>query len=152
MKPLNASTMLTVIEKVLLLQDIDFFFYAYSEHLAQLASISNVVKVGKDSILFREGEQHAEFHLLVTGQVLLEMNGKEICVAEQDGLDYWSFFSETPHQFTARTLEDCMLLVVSYENMVDLLTAEPEFSWAILKHLARLGRLAPAAAAKEQRP
>ena len=104
---------------------------------------------GLYSILFRGGEQHSEFHLLVSGQVSLEIDGKEISVAENDGLDYWSFFSETPHQFTARTLEDCTLLVVSYENMVDLLTAEPEFSWAILKHLAGLGRLAPAVIRKE---
>ena len=46
--------MLNVIEKVLLLQDLDLFRFAYSEHLAQLASICRETEVDNEIILFRE--------------------------------------------------------------------------------------------------
>ena len=49
--------MLTVIEKVLLLQDLDLFQYAYTEHLGQFASICRESELSQDTILFREGEK-----------------------------------------------------------------------------------------------
>ena len=132
--------MLSVIEKVLLLQDLDLFRFAYSEHLAHLASICRETEVGKDVILFREGEDCKRFHLLISGEVALELEGKVVESVEQGGLETWAFFSESHCSCTARALTDCKLLTVSFEEMADLLTAEPEFCWAVLKYLARLGR------------
>ncbi len=132
--------MLNVIEKVLLLQDLDLFRFAYSEHLAQFASICRETEVEKEIILFREGEDCKRFHLLINGEVALETGGKVAGSVKQGGLDTWSFFAENPYSCTARALTECKLLTVSFEEMADLLTAEPEFCWAILKYLARLGR------------
>jgi len=132
--------MLNVIEKVLVLQDLDLFRFAYSEHLAQFASVCRETEVGKEIILFREGEDCKRFHLLISGEVALETGGEVVESVKQGGLDTWSFFSESPCSCTARALTECKLLTVSFEEMADLLTAEPEFCWATLKYLARLGR------------
>ena len=132
--------MLNVIEKVLLLQDLDLFRFAYSEHLAQFASICRETEVEKEIILFREGADCKRFHLLINGEVALETGGEVAGSVTQGGLDIRSFFSENPYSCTARALTECRLLTVSFEEMADLLTAEPEFCWAVLKYLARLGR------------
>lgn len=132
--------MLSVIEKVLLLQDLDLFRFAYSEHLAHLASICRETEVGKEIILFREGEESKRLHLLISGEVALEQEGTVIGSVTQGGLDTWSFFSENVHSYTAKALTECRLLTVTFEEMADLLTAEPEFCWATLKYLARLGQ------------
>jgi CRP-like cAMP-binding protein len=132
--------MLTVIEKVLLLQDLDLFQFAYTEHLARIAGISRDISVNGNTILFREGEPGGRLHLLLKGSVVLEAEGRRCGPVSSGALDCWSFFSDQPYRFTARALEDCTLLTVSYEDMVDLLTGEPELCWAILKRLAHRER------------
>lgn len=132
--------MLTVIEKVLLLQDFDLFIYAYTEHLAQLAGLAKVTEVEKDSILFRSGDTARNFLLVLEGSVALEQEGRPQRVVERDGLDCWSFFSESPHLYTARALSRSRLLSISLDDMVDLLTSEADFCWAVMRRLAVRGR------------
>ena len=131
---------LNVIEKVLLLQDLEFFRLAESEHLAQLASICRVVDVEPGSVLFREGEPSKVLHLLVDGSVQLEVEGRVVGSADREALDHWSFFAEGAHLYSAKAAAECRLLAVDHEDVADLLTAEPEFCWAIARHLAKLGR------------
>jgi hypothetical protein len=76
--------------------------------------------------------------MVVGGNVALEVNGEPIASVRQGGLDVWSFFAERPHRFTAKALETTTLLTVTFEDLVDLLTTEAEFCWAITKKLARL--------------
>ncbi|MDA2937830.1 Crp/Fnr family transcriptional regulator [Acidobacteria bacterium AH-259-A15] len=129
--------MLTTVEKVLLLQDLDFFRFAYSEHLAQLASICQEKEIPKDTLLFRKGEPYPTLYLLVKGRVSLELGEGKTNTAEKRVLDFWPFLAEGKHQVTAQAAEDCVLLAVPFKDMVDLLTAEPELCWAIMRYVAR---------------
>ncbi len=129
--------MLTVIEKVLLLQDFELFRHASSEHLAQLAAVAKVIDVEKGSILFRKGETARNLLLLLEGAVALEDGDPQQAPVEaRDALDCWSFFAQSPHRYTARTAGSCRLLSVSLDDMVDLLTSEAEFCWALMRQLA----------------
>lgn len=130
--------MMTVIEKVLLLQDFELFRQASSEHLAQLAAVAKVVEVEKDSILFRQGETARNLLLLLEGTVVLENGGSQEPVQGRETLDCWSFFSQNPYRYSARTTDQCRLLSVSMDDMVDLLTSEAEFCWALIRELARV--------------
>jgi CRP-like cAMP-binding protein len=130
--------MMTVIEKVLLLQDFELFRQASSEHLAQLAAVAKVIDVEIDSILFRQGETARNLLLLLEGTVVLEDGSIQAPVQRREALDYWSFFSQNPHRYTARTADRCRLLSVSLDDMVDLLTSEAEFCWALTRELARV--------------
>ncbi|GAB4123190.1 MAG: hypothetical protein Kow001_20840 [Acidobacteriota bacterium] len=128
--------MMTVIEKVLLLQDFELFRQANSEHLAQLAAVAKVIDVEKDSILFRQGETARNLLLLLEGSVVLEDGGAQAPAHGREALDCWSFFSQNLHRYTARTTEPCRLLSVSLDDMVDLLTSEAEFCLTLLRELA----------------
>lgn len=130
----------TTIEKVLLLQDLEIFSFASTEHLAQLALVCHQIEFDADDIIFRKREPCSKLHLLVEGRVSVEEQGDENAVVEKCALDFWSFFAESAHQVTARALGKCTLFAVSLEDLVDLLTAEPQFCWTILKYLSRLGR------------
>lgn len=129
--------MLTTIEKVLLLQDLDLFSLATTEHLAQLAALCRESNPGRDEIIFRQADPCSKFYLLVEGKVSLQ-DGAQSLIVEKCGLDFWSFFAQTQHRMTARAVEECVVLAAGSEDVVDLLTAEPEFCWAILRYLARL--------------
>jgi CRP-like cAMP-binding protein len=130
----------TTIEKVLLLQDLEIFGFASTEHLAKLALVCHQIEFDVDNIIFRKGEPSSKLYLLVEGHVSLENREGQKAVVEKCALGFWSFFAESTHRVTASAQGKCTLLAVSLEDMVDLLTAEPEFCLAIVKYLARLGR------------
>ena len=132
--------MLTVVERVLLLQDMDIMGFAQTEYLAQFAAICREIEVTAGMTLFREGEIGRILYLLIRGKVFLEKDGEEQCVVDRGGLDIWSFFADSEQHYTARAVEESLLLTVSFEEIVDLLTAEPEFCWAITRQLAVIAR------------
>jgi CRP-like cAMP-binding protein len=129
--------MLTVFEKVLVLQDLEFFSFAHTEHLAEFAARCRALEVEKGTVLFRQGDAGNALHIVTFGRVSLERMGQPVEFVENDCLGCWSVLSESPYQYTACTEDHCSLLVVSYEDLVDYFTTEPEFCWAIMKHLAR---------------
>jgi len=132
--------MLTVVEKVLLLQDMEVFGFAQTEDLAQFASVCRETEVSPGMTLFREGEMGRTLFLLVRGGIVLEKDGLELEVVNRGGLDIWSFFADSEQKFTARAVEESLLLTITFDEIVDLLTSEPEFCWAITRQLAVIAR------------
>lgn len=129
--------MLTTIEKVLLLQDLDLFQYASTEHLAQLAAACEESEMQARQTVFRQGERALKLYLLVEGKVRLESKDSQARIAEKTALELWSFFAEGSFKVTAQTLEDCTFLAISFQDVADILTAEAEFCWAILRYFSR---------------
>ncbi len=127
--------MLPTIEKVLLLQDLGILSFAATDHLAQLATLCQTNTYQADETLFRKGAPHSKLFLLVEGRVSLE-NGTSPEIVEKCALDFWSCLAQSPHEVSAECVDDCTVLLVSFEDLVDLLSSEPELSWAILKYLA----------------
>jgi len=91
-------------------------------------------------ILFREGEIGRTLYLLIRGEVTLEQDGTDIRSVKRGGLDIWSFFADSEQKYTARAIEESLLLTISFDEIVDLLTSEPEFCWAIARQLAVIAR------------
>lgn len=129
--------MLSVFEKVLLLQDLEFFAFAHTEHLSDFAALCKLVEVGKSSVLFRRGDPCPSLYLLVRGKVTIETDSGDAETVHSDVLDCWAFFAQRPHRYTAQSLEECTLLMVSFQDLAELMTAEPEFCWALTRQLAR---------------
>jgi len=132
--------MLKTVEKVLLLQDLEEFRLASTEHLAKLAVVTRERREAPGTYLFRKGGASSELCLLVQGKVSLEFASGEFRTVETCSLDLFSVFSQSGHAVSARTLEPCVLLVVDYDDLVDLLESEAEFSSAMARYLARKAR------------
>ena len=138
----KGSVMLTTIEKVLLLQDLGILSFAATDHLAQLAPLCREKTYPPGETLVRKGDPHSELCLLVQGRVRLEDSENQETI-EKCALDFWSCLAQGAHEVTARSVEDCTVLWVPFEDLVDLLSSEPELSWAILKYHATTGRNQP---------
>ncbi len=134
------SIMLTTIEKVLLLKEVELFSSASTDHLAQLAQLcqEKLYKAGES--LFQKGEPHSKFFLLVEGSVSLDDQENEETVGKC-ALDFWSWVGQTPHEVSAKCVDDCTVLLLPFQDLVDLLCGEPGLSWAILQYLAKAGRV-----------
>ncbi|MEE8586547.1 MAG: Crp/Fnr family transcriptional regulator [Acidobacteriota bacterium] len=132
--------MFKTIEKVLLLHEVDLFSLAQTEHLGELAAVCQVREVQVGKILFKAGEPSKRLRILVEGRVRLG-EGEEVReLSSVSSLDEWAFLAEAGHSCRAEAVQDSVLLEISFEDLSDILTAEPELCLALLRYLARQGQ------------
>ena len=135
--------MLTIVDKVLFLQNIDIFNNATTEELAFIGTIAQEVEKPKDSIIFKESESADAMYLVVDGKVRLHKDGQEILVVgEKEAFGTWALFDTEPRLMTATVIEDVHLLRIEQEDFYDLLADHIEITQSIFKALVqRIKRL-----------
>ena len=127
------------IEKVLLLHEVELFSLALTEHLGELAAVCQVREVRTGKILFEPGAPCKTLRILVEGRVRLGQGEKAREASGVSSLDEWAFLAEAAHSCRAEALQDSVLLEISFEDLSDILTAEPELCLALLRYTARQG-------------
>lgn len=143
--------MLTVVEKVIFLQNIDIFSEVPTEQLAYLAAIAEEANFLKNDVLFREGDSADALFLVLQGRIRLHRGEEEIAVAgEKEAFGAWALFDDESRLVTATALEDSNLLLVDREDFVDLLADHVQITQGILKNMVGrlrglVGRIAPGA-------
>ena len=130
--------MLTTIEKVLFLQDVDIFKYTQTEDLAHIATITEETKIKKDIVMFKEGDIPDAMYLLIEGKIRLEREGIEVMTAmPKDVFGTWALFDDEPRVVTAITLEDSKILTIEKEDFVDLLADHVQITQGVLKTMVK---------------
>jgi CRP/FNR family transcriptional regulator/CRP/FNR family cyclic AMP-dependent transcriptional regulator len=126
--------MLTLVEKVILLQDIDIFINTSTEDLSYIASITEEIEVVQDQTIYAEGNISDSMYVVIEGQVRLQRAGKEIMTAKsRDAFGSWALFDDEPRVTTATSLEKCHLLRLDKEDFYDLLADHSQITQGILK-------------------
>jgi CRP-like cAMP-binding protein len=129
---------LTTVEKVLFLQDVDIFEYTSTEDLAHIAEIVDEIELKPDEIIFKEGEIPDAMYIVSEGKVTLFRAGQKLMVAkEKDVFGTWALFDDEPLVATATTLEDTRLLRIDREDFIDLLADHVAITQSILKTLVK---------------
>ncbi|MBU0985502.1 MAG: cyclic nucleotide-binding domain-containing protein [candidate division Zixibacteria bacterium] len=132
--------MLTVIERVILLQNVDVFEQVSTEQLAYLAAIAREVEFLEGDTIYRENERAVAMYLVLEGSVRLHQNNLDITIARaRDAFGTWSLFDDRPTVVTATALEHTRLLRVDREDFIDLLADHVQIAQGVLKKMA--GRL-----------
>lgn len=130
--------MLTTIERVIILQDIDVFEQLTTEELAQLASIAEEVQFPPNTVIYSEGGIPDSMYLVLEGRVLLHQDQREVMTAGgKDTFGTWALFEDEPRVVTATTLEQSRLLRIDKEDFVDLLADNVRITQGILKALVQ---------------
>jgi len=139
--------MLTIIEKVLLLQNIDLFSFVTSEQLSFLAAIAEEVSVGPARSLYRENDAPDGLYVVVSGAVSMRRGGEPIDrVGPNGAFGVWALFDDQPRLTAAETLEESRLLFVSRDSFYEVLSDHVDIVGSLFKHLVeRLRHLATAA-------
>lgn len=128
----------TVVEKVLLLQNVDLLGAARTEDLAVLASIADEVLYPAGATVFEEGQPADGLYVVIRGELLLSRDGQEIGrMGEGSALGAWDLLEGGPRVFGSRTAIETLLLRVDREDFYDLLLDYPELGQSILKSLVR---------------
>ena len=130
--------MLTTIEKVLFLQDIDIFEFTMTEDLSHIATITEEVEYEANSVIFKEEEISDSMYVVVEGKVKLARDGQDVMTAEKkDVFGTWALFDDEPRIVTATALESTQLLRIDKEEFVDLLADHVGITQSILKTMAK---------------
>jgi len=130
--------MLTVIEKVVFLQDIEAFAEIPIEQLTHIASITEEVQLEPDTTLIKQNEPAEALYFIVKGKIRILRNGRSIEVGEKDVIGAWSLFDdELPNLATAVTLEPTLLLRIDREDFLNIVADYVEITEGIFKSLAR---------------
>jgi CRP-like cAMP-binding protein len=139
--------MLTIIEKVLLLQNIELFSFMTSEQLSFLAAIAEEIPLGAARTLYRENDAPDGLYVVVSGSVGMRRGAEQIDrIGPNGSFGVWALFDDQPRLTTAETLEVSHLLFVPRDDFYEVLSDHVDIVGSLFKHLVqRLRRLATAA-------
>ncbi len=130
--------MLTIIEKVIFLQNVDVFADVPTEDLSYLAAIAEELEYRKGEIIYKEDEPSEALYLVLEGQVLLHRGGEEIMIAEaKQAFGTWSLLDEAPRVVTATALTDCRMLGIYREDFFDLLADHIQITQGVFKTVVK---------------
>jgi len=130
--------MLTTIEKVIFLQDVDIFEYTSTEDLSHIAAITSEIEVKKDSIIYNEGDISDAMYLIIDGTVSLRREAVEVMQGKaRDVFGTWALFDDEPRVVSAAALEDCRLLRILKEDFVELLSDHVGITQGVLKKMVK---------------
>lgn len=138
--------MLTIIEKVLLLQNVELFSGVTSEQLSFLAAIAEEIPVEPGRTLYKEKDSPDGLYVVVSGSVRMRRGQEEIDRIGPNGVfGVWALFDNEPRLTTAETVEESHLLFVARDEFYDVLSDHVDLVEGLFKHLVqRLRRLAAA--------
>lgn len=130
--------MLTTIQKVIFLQEIEIFKHTATEDLAHIAAITDEIKLEANQKLYSEGEMSDSMYIVVEGEIRLHANGTEITRARaKDAIGTWALLDDEPRVMTATTLVDSHLLRIDKDDFYDLLADHVQIAQGIFKTLVK---------------
>ena len=130
--------MLSIIEKVIFLQNVDIFKHISSEDLSYVASITVEQNVEKDSVIYKEGDISDSMYMVIEGKVRLHVGESLVMIAElNDVFGAWSLFDDEVRLISATAFEDSLLLKIDKANMIELLADHVGVTEGILKAMAK---------------
>ena len=128
--------MLTTIEKVISLQEVDLFSEVSTEELAYLAAIVTEEEHVSGETIYSWKDPADSMYLVVDGCVRLHRDGLEITVADAgETFGTWALFDDEPRVSAATAVEDSRLLKIHREDFIDLLADNVEITQGVLKAL-----------------
>jgi len=132
--------MLTIVEKVICLQNVDVFSELPTEQLSYLAAIAEEVDFSEGEEIYRCDEVSDALYVVLDGKVRIHRDGEELAVEEPDDtFGTWALFDETPRVATATAAVNTRLLRIDRDDFLDILTDHVGIMENVMKTL--VGRL-----------
>ncbi len=134
----TGDEMLSLVEKVLILQNVDIFSEVPTHQMAALAAIAREVSFLDGDDIYVANDRPDALYLVLQGKVTLHQ-GPEL-VTEVDAMasfGIWALFDDEPRVMTATAAEDSRLLRIGSEEFNDLLADDVRIAKGIIRTVAR---------------
>ena len=139
------SARFITIERVALLQSLEFFEGAPTHVLAAIAEHATEVELAAGEQLMVEGDDGDCLYVVASGRVRVVQGGRTISeLGVGDVVGELAVLSPGPRSATANALEACTVLRVGAEVLDELLLDHPDVTRGIIEVLVRrLRKIAP---------
>ncbi len=130
--------MLTVIDKVIFLQNVDVFSEVTTEQLAYLAAIADELPVTDGEVIYEEDAPSDAMYLVLSGQVRLHRGTTEVTVAgPQQAFGTWALFDDEPRVTAATAAQDSELLRIDKDDFIEVLADNVQVTQGVMKAIVR---------------
>lgn len=134
----EGTSVISTIEKVLFLKEVELFKSIPSEELYPIALIADVIEYRADIEILTEGDEGDAMYLIVDGEVKVHSGqhtlthlGPRECLGEMAILD------AAPRSASVTALSDLTLLIIRREDFREILAEKPEISQGIIQVLTQ---------------
>jgi CRP-like cAMP-binding protein len=130
--------MLTTVEKVLILQNVDIFEFVLTEGLSHIAMITDEISVDAGQSIVNEGDLPDAMYIVLEGQVRITREGRELMIVEEQGdFGTWGLFDDAPRVYKAAALAECQLLRIDREEFLEVLSDSAHITESVLKKITK---------------
>ena len=110
------------------------------EHVTRLAALAKAVHFDRDEVIFQEGDENADFFLLVKGMVAIEVDAPEHVLRVQtlfegDEFGWSAVLTGRGKHFQARALEPSDALAFGGAQLLEAFDQDPAFGLAFVMRL-----------------
>jgi CRP-like cAMP-binding protein len=134
-------------QKQTMLANVPLFAQVHGDDLAQLAMNCDEIDVTAGRVLATEGESGQEFFVIVDGTIGIDRGGQHL--RDLGAGDYFgelALLTKGPRTATATALTDSRLIVLTRQQFLSLLAAQPRIQDCVLSVVGdRLTKLEPEA-------
>ena len=137
----NVNIFPTTIEKILFLKNVDIFSETIPESLLNVASIANEYSVTKGEKIFAEGDPSVYLYLVVTGEIRITREEREIFLAvANESFGLVGLAEERRRATGAIALSDSTLLRIGHSDLFDLMEDYPTITRGVLRSISNVLR------------
>ncbi len=127
-----------IIEKILLLKNSDIFKGCSESDLMDIASICTESHVGKNTTLFKKGEQGNCMYFIYTGKISVHDEEHQLAVlSENEIFGELSLLDSEARSASVTTLSDCIFLKIEQEPFYDVVATSTDILRGILRTLCK---------------
>ena len=108
--------------------------------IARLAEHARIVAFARDEVVFRSGDACAEFYLIITGRVALEMPvGSSLLriqtLSDGDEFGFSALIMGRPMTFQARALQPVEALAFDGSRLLDDCREDPDLGFGLMRQM-----------------
>lgn len=130
--------MLAVFERVLLLEDVEFFEHLDGSALLAVANETNIECFSEDMVVCAKGHRDDRFFVMVSGEVRIVRGEREIAVLRpHDCFGELSLFDGTSEPLRAVSVGDVISLSVTRADLHRALSDRPALAHAVVQEVTR---------------
>lgn len=130
--------MLSIVEKVIFLQNVDVFSEVPTEQLAYLAAVAEELTFEADERVYSEDEPSDSMYLVLEGAVRLHRGQVLVTTAKnREAFGTWALFDDEPRVVSATCTEAVRLLRVDKDDFIEVLADNVQITQGVLKAIVR---------------
>ncbi len=127
-----------ILDKILFLRRVPLFSRMATEQLGRLAGATSETVYPAASKIIAEGEPGDRLFLVVDGEVLIHRGDARLATLRpEDCFGEMSVIDGEPRSASATAVTDCLVLVLRQQDFKDILSANADVAWAVIRTLSR---------------